>query len=91
MKMMAAMAMEMPTMMLVVMGSLKAIVPTMMAVIGSKTPSTDAFVAPILRVDSASVAVEMMVGKMARPTKQNHADEPLMPVVKSLGDRSVLI
>ena len=91
MKMMAAMAMEMPTMMLVVMGSLKAIVPTMMAVIGSKTPSTDAFVAPILRVERASVAVDMMVGSTASPSRHHHADASLMPVVKTLGDSRVLM
>ena len=48
--------MQMPTMMFVVSGSANIIVPTKIAVIGSNTPSTDAFVAPILRVAIARVA-----------------------------------
>ena len=47
--------------MFVVSGSPNIIVPTRIAVIGSNTPSTDAFVAPILRVAIASVAVETII------------------------------
>ena len=60
----------MPTTMLVVSGSPNITVPTRMAVMGSKTPSTEAFVAPILRVAIASVAVETIVGSNAKPTKK---------------------
>ena len=53
--------MVMPTTIFVVRGSPNISVPTRIAVIGSKTPNTDAFVAPILRVATASVAVDTMV------------------------------
>ena len=56
-----------------VRGSPNAIAPTRMAVIGSKTPNTEALVAPMLRVAIARVAVETMVGKMARPRRYAHA------------------
>ena len=60
-------AMPIPIMIFVVRGSEKINVPTSIAVIGSKTPNTEAFVAPILRVATASVAVEIIVGKIANP------------------------
>ena len=55
--------MAMPQTIAGVSGSPKAIVPTRIAVIGSNTPNTDAFVAPILRVATASVPVEIIVGE----------------------------
>ena len=64
------MAMPMPRIMFVVKGSPNISVPTRMAVIGSNTPSTEAFVAPILRVAMASIAVDTTVGNRANPTKQ---------------------
>ena len=63
------MAMVMPMIILDVKGSPNTRVPTSMAVIGSKTPRTDAFVAPILRVATASVAVEIIVGRIASPIR----------------------
>ena len=57
----------MPITMFEVKGSPNISVPTRMAVIGSNTPSTEAFVAPILRVAMASVAVETIVGSSANP------------------------
>ena len=73
--------MQMPTMMFVVSGSANIIVPTRIAVIGSNTPSTDAFVAPILRVAIARVAVDTMVGSSAKPIKFSHAVLPSIPAV----------
>ena len=58
-----------PNMMLVVSGSPNTRVPTSIAVIGSNTPSTDALVAPILRVAMARVAVETRVGNNASPIR----------------------
>ena len=58
MNVMATIDITMPTTMLVVSASPKTTVPTRMAVTGSKTPSTDALVAPMFRVATASVAVE---------------------------------
>lgn len=65
----ATMAMEIPTMIFVVSGSPNISVPTTMAVMGSKTPRTDALVAPIFREAMARVAVETMVGNRASPTR----------------------
>ena len=67
------MAITMPRTMLVVRASPKTSVPTRIAVIGSNTPSTDALVAPILRVAIANVAVDIIVGKIAKPTRLPHA------------------
>ena len=65
----ATMAMEIPTMIFVVSGSPNISVPTTMAVMGSKTPRTDALVAPMFREAMARVAVETMVGNRASPTR----------------------
>jgi len=78
------MAMPMPTTMLVVRGSPNINVPTRMAVIGSKTPSTEAFVAPILRVAMARVAVETIVGSRAKPTKLSQSPPVVMLALKML-------
>ena len=86
----ATMAMQMPTMMLVVRGSPNINVPTKMAVIGSKTPSTEAFVAPILRVAMASVAVETMVGSSAKPTKLSQAAPPSIPAVIVVSENRII-
>lgn len=61
----------------------KTSVPISIAVIGSKTPSTEAFVAPIFRVEMASVAVDTTVGNSARPKMLNHPAQPSIPVVSS--------
>ena len=72
-----------PIIMLLVRGSPKTKVPTIMAVIGSKTSRIEAFVAPIFLVATASVAVDIIVGKMARHTKLNQSSPVSMPVVIS--------
>lgn len=84
MKVTAAMARAIPTIMLVVIASPKTTAPTRIAVTGSKTPSTDALVAPILRVARANVAVETIVGSIASPTRFSHADGHSIPVVIEL-------
>ena len=83
------MAMQMPTTMLVVSGSPNISVPTRMAVIGSKTPSTEAFVAPILRVAMASVAVETIVGSSAKPTKFSQSPPEVIPAVIEVSERAI--
>ncbi len=50
----------MPTTIFVVNASPKTRVPTRIAVIGSNTPSMEAFVAPMLRVAMANVAVDII-------------------------------
>ena len=84
------MAMQMPTTMLVVSGSPNINVPTKIAVIGSKTPNTEAFVAPILRVAMASVAVETMVGNRANPTKFSQSPPEVMPTVIAVSEKAIL-
>ena len=84
------MAMQMPTTILVVSGSPNINVPTKMAVIGSKTPSTEAFVAPILRVAMASVAVDTMVGSNAKPTKLSQAEPPSIPAVIVVSENRII-
>ena len=69
---MAAIEIIIPTIMPVVSGSLNTSVPISIAVIGSKTPRTDALVAPIFRVATAKVAVDTMVGSRARPMRFIH-------------------
>ena len=79
----------MPRTMLEVKGSPKISVPTRIAVIGSKTPSTEAFVAPILRVAMASVAVEMIVGSSANPTKLSQSPLVVMPAVIAVSEKAI--
>ena len=86
----ATMAMQMPATMLVVSGSPNISVPTRMAVIGSKTPSTEAFVAPMLRVAMARVAVETIVGSSAKPTKLSHALPPSIPAVMAVSESRIM-
>ena len=87
----AAMAMMMPTTMFVVNASPKTSVPTRIAVIGSNTPKTDAFVAPIFRVDKANVAVETTVGRRANPIKFSQSIPLSMPVVMSESELKIFI
>ena len=65
----AIIAIKIPTTIFVVSASPKKSVPTRIAVIGSNTPSTEALVAPILRVEMASVEVDTIVGKTAKPIR----------------------
>ena len=80
-KTMAAIVRAIPMMMLTVMLSPNANAPTSMAVTGSNTPSTEAFVAPIRRVDAASVAVDIMVGRIARQTRLVQDVHPDIPCI----------
>jgi len=73
----------MPVMMLVVSASPKTNVPTRIAVIGSKTPNTEALVAPIFLVAIAKVAVETIVGRIASPVRLIHAIPESSPVISS--------
>ena len=84
MKVTAAMAMAMPVAMLAVRGSPNISEPTSIAVIGSNTPSTEAFVAPMLRVAMASEAVETIVDKMASPMRLSQADSSSIPAVTGM-------
>ena len=90
MKVTAAMAMAMPVMMPAVRGSPNISEPTRIAVIGSKTPSTEAFVAPMLRVATASDAVETMVGRRASPMMLSQAASPSIPAVTGVPEVMIL-
>ena len=83
MKVTATMEMRMPAMMFGVSASPKTTVPTKIAVIGSKTPNTDAFVAPMFLVATARDAVETIVGRTARPMRLHHADPPSSQAISS--------
>lgn len=61
------MEIRMPVMMFAVRASPKTTVPTRIAVIGSKTPNTEALVAPMFLEAIARVAVDTIVGRTARP------------------------
>ena len=74
----------MPTTMLVVSGSPNTSVPTRMAVTGSNTPITEALVAPMLRVATAKVAVDTMVGSSASHTRLSQSVAPSIPAVISV-------
>lgn len=78
----AAVERTMPMMILAVSGSPKAMDPTRMAVIGSKTPITEALVAPMVLVATANVAVETMVGNSARQTSLLQAPIPSIHSVR---------
>ena len=69
MKTIAAMVRTIPTTTFTVMLSPKASAPTRIAVTGSKTPRTEALVAPMIRVAMARVAVDTIVGRTARPAR----------------------
>lgn len=86
----ATIAMLIPTIILIVNGSPNISVPTSIAVIGSNTPNTDAFVAPMLRVANASVAVDTMVGKMANPSRLNHDPAPSIPFIIVTSESNIL-
>lgn len=86
MNVIAIIEIKIPTMMFVVIGSPKTNAPTSIAVIGSNTPRTDAFVAPIFLVAIANVAVETIVGSMASPMRLSHAILFTKPLVISTSD-----
>ena len=89
MNVMATIEIRIPTTMFVVSASPKTSVPTRMAVTGSKTPSTEALVAPMLRVAMASVAVDTMVGSTASPTRFSQARCPVSPVIIPAPDSAI--
>ena len=80
MKVTATNVMATPTITLTVSDSPKNMVPTAMAVTGSKTPSTDVLVAPITRVAIANVRSETNVGKIARPARFAQQNQPWTPL-----------
>ena len=82
---------KMPVMMFVVSASPNTTVPTRIAVIGSKTPKTEAFVAPIFLVAIAKVAVETIVGRIASPMRLIHDIPPSSPVKSSAPDNEHLV
>ena len=82
---------NMPMRILGVRASPNARVPTMIAVMGSKTPSTEALVAPMFLLAIARVAVETMVGSMARPMRLSHEPAPLRPESMSIPEHKLLI
>ena len=84
-------AIEIPSIILKVNGSPNIRVPTRIAVIGSNTPRTEAFVAPILRVATANVAVEMIVGSIARPIRLSQSDVAHIPERIGVPDRMTFI
>ena len=55
-------------------GSPMTTTPTAIAVMGSVTPNTDAFVGPMRRVAHASAPIDTIVGNSANPTKFPLAD-----------------
>ena len=69
---------------------MKTSVPTRIAVMGSKTPKTEAFVAPIFRVAMAKVAVETMVGRMASPKMLSQSPTEVIPAVTGLPESTSL-
>ena len=80
-----------PVMIFDVSASPKTTVPTRIAVIGSKTPNTEAFVAPIFLVAIAKVAVETIVGRIASPIRFVHAIPDSSPVMRSAPDIEHLV
>ena len=87
----ATIEIRIPAMMLVVSASPKTNVPTRIAVIGSKTPNTEAFVAPMFLVAIAKVAVETIVGRIARPIRLTQAIPLSRPVISSVPDNMLLV
>ena len=78
-------------MILVVSASPKTNVPTRIAVIGSKTPKTEALVAPIFLVAIAKDAVDTIVGRTASPMRLTQAIPPSSPVMSSAPDIEHLV
>lgn len=86
----AAVAIKIPIIMFAVSASPKTSVPTRIAVTGSNTPSTEAFVAPMFLVAIASIAVDTMVGRIASPTRLPQAEYPSIPVVTPPSESKIL-
>ena len=86
----ATIAMTIPITILAVSGSPNMSVPTRIAVIGSNTPRTDAFVAPMFREATANVAVETTVGNRASPNRLNQSVPVVMHEVSSVPEYRIL-
>ena len=81
----------MPVMMFAVSASPKTTVPTRIAVNGSKTPNTEAFVAPMFLVAIAKDAVDTIVGRTARPMRLNQDITPSSPDMSSVPESEHLV
>ena len=81
----------MPVMMFAVSASPKTTVPIKIAVIGSKTSNTEAFVAPMFLVAIAKDAVDTIVGRTARPMRLPHAITPSSPDISSVPESELLV
>ena len=90
-KVTAATEIRIPVMMFEVRASPNTKVPTRIAVIGSKTPNTEALVAPIFLVAIAKVAVETIVGRIASPMRLIHAIPESSPVISSAPESEHLV
>ena len=77
--------------MFAVSASPKTTVPTRIAVIGSKTPNTEAFVAPMFLEAIARVAVDTIVGRTARPMRLPQAIAPSIPDMSSVPESEHLV
>lgn len=86
----AIIEMEIPAIIFVVSGSSNINVPTTMAVIGSNTPSTDAFVAPMFLDAIANVEVEITVGSRANPKRLSQSCQFVIPVVIVVSELMIL-
>ena len=78
-------------MMFAVSSSPKTNVPTRIAVIGSKTPKTEAFVAPMFLEAIAKDAVDTIVGRTARPMRLPQAIAPSIPDMSSVPEIEHLV
>ena len=85
------MEIRMPVMMFAVRASPKTTVPTRIAVIGSKTPNTEALVAPMFLEAIARVAVDTIVGRTARPMRLIQAIAPSSPDMSSVPESEHLV
>ena len=74
-----------------VSASPKTTVPTRIAVIGSKTPNTEALVAPMFLEEIARVAVDTIVGRTARPMRLIQAIAPSSPDMSSVPESEHLV
>ena len=90
-KVTATIEIRMPVMMFAVSSSPKTNVPTRIAVIGSKTPKTEAFVAPMFLEAIAKDAVDTIVGRTARPMRLIQAIPPSSPATSSVPESEHLV
>ena len=89
MKVTAMRVMITPTMILSVRDSPKKMVPTAIAVTGSKTPRTDVLVAPMILVAMARVRRETNVGNTAKPIRLIQQNQPWTPPKNSPPEKAL--